>query len=491
MSAEQNLHSPRENDTKRFALTPEQLSEWHKQFYEKPLNCLAQNVCTGRDPIKTCLQSEANLAAGTQVTRSQCHEVGGTIAKPTTGGPSWICTGLDLLRLEFDKKLAAADLEFSAGHLLFWHKLERCNYFLHTVAKFLERCEPLDGRNFRYLMKHPVPDAGNWHMFVNLVKKYGVMPKQCYLTCASVSLVRLNRILQSKLREYVSLMHAQFTFDGDGSNLLGFIDTKLPELYKVINICLGEPPVKFTYMYYDHKKRYQCMENLTALSFYQALIIKPGFEMDSFVCLAHDPRLSSPYHKNYHIACSSNMVEGLMQNYNNQPMDQLIAIIIASLAAGKAVWLACDRQSRFYAKADVLSLESHNFEQVFGLKVRRVLDKAERMLYHETRRDAALLLTAFTLDALHQPIDFRTISTAAAAGTSTSQFSLHAEATPAGAKAKKPKTKVAIIQANWLREYAFEIVVSSSFVPPAVTHCIQQVESTELPSWDAMGALLV
>ncbi|XP_068146410.1 bleomycin hydrolase [Drosophila tropicalis] len=489
MSAEQNLHSVRENGTKRFALTPEQLSEWHTQFYEKPLNCFAQNVCTGRDPINACLQSETNLAAVTQVTRSKCHEVCGNIAKPTTGGPNWICTGLDLLRLGINKKVAAPDLELSAGHLLFWHKLERCNYFLHTVAKYLERCEPLDGRNFRYLMKHPVPDAGNWHMFVNLVKKYGVMPKQCYLTSVTLSLVRLNRILQSKLREYVSLMHAQFTFDGDGSNLLTFIDTKLPELYKVINICLGEPPVEFTYTFYDHKKRYQIMENLTSLSFYQ-ILVKPAFEMDSYVCLAHDPRLSSSYHRNYHIACSSNMVEGLMQNYNNQPMDQLMAIIIASLEAGKAVWLACDRQSRFNAKADVLSLHAHNFEQVFGLKVRTVLDKVERMIYHETRRDAALLLTTVTLDALHQPIDFRTITTAAAAGTSTSQVSLHAEASSAGAKGKKSRSKVAIIQANWLREYAFEIVVSSRFVPPAVMHCIQHVESTELPSWDVMGAFL-
>lgn len=111
----------------------------------------------------------------------------------------WICTGLDLLCQEMDRKLPLPlDFELSAAHLFFWHKLERCNYFLWTVADLLMRCEPLDGRCFRNLMKNPVPDGGNWQMFVNLVKKYGVMPKKCYLH-STLRTTKLNLILKSKV----------------------------------------------------------------------------------------------------------------------------------------------------------------------------------------------------------------------------------------------------------------------------------------------------
>ncbi|EDV35832.2 uncharacterized protein Dana_GF12272 [Drosophila ananassae] len=485
-----------------FPLTDRQLSEWRFDFYGSPRNRLAQNVCTARNPINACLRSAAELSTVLDGDK-KWYEVNAT-GKAATGGPGWICTGLDLLRLEFVKNFPVpVDFEFSTGHLVFWHKLERCNYFLCTASDLLERCEPLDGRNFRHLMKHAIPDGGNWQMFVNLVRKHGVMPKSCYLTSKPKSGAQLNKILRSKLHEYASLLHARYTFDGDGTQLPKLIGRMMARLYKVVTICLGEPPEEFHWTYYDQKKRFQSLQHLTALHFYEMMVAKYT-NLTEFVCLGHDPRVSSGYHKNFEVAHSSNMVDGLTHRFNNQPMEVLLQILTDSLAGDKAVWLTCDLCPKFSARRETLSLiqKTHNFSVLFGLDVGNSFSKADRMVYKESRPDAALLLTAVGVNSINDPVEFRTIS-ASVAGKTESTISLHEDGDDDvkeekdkkdkegdAVKKKAKKTKAATVDADWLREYGFEIVVHESFVPVGILNSSRFPKHTTLPPWDPMGSLL-
>ncbi|XP_017051315.1 bleomycin hydrolase [Drosophila ficusphila] len=484
-----NWNKPTRQDTKMgFLLTKTQLSAWSSAFFESPQNRLAQNLCTARNPINVCLRSEADLNSEVSGKKTW-HEVDNK-EKPTTDGPGWICTGLDLLRQGMDKKLPLpTDFELSAAHLLFWHKLERCNYFLWTVADLLKQCEPLDGRRFRHLMKNAIPDGGNWQMFVNLVKKYGVMPKKCYLS--NQRTLKLNQILRSKLREYASALHAQFTFDGNGNRLPELIEDMMPRFFRVLSICLGEPPEVFDWTFYDHKKRHQSLINLNSVHFYEVMVAS-SFNLDAFVCLGHDPRMSSSSQTNYTIAHSSNMIDGEPHRYNNQSMDVLMQIIKDSLVGGMPVWLGCDLSSRLNAQSGPLSLRSHRFDLVFGCQVGQSLTKAERLLYKDSRRDSALLLTSVALDSMNQPVQFRTISDSTV-DESPSTGSLKEEDEPKkekGLKKKAIKRKGIFMEADWLREYAFEIVVHEKFVPPGVLHASRIPKSKELPAWDPMGALL-
>ncbi|KAH8291473.1 hypothetical protein KR054_012170 [Drosophila jambulina] len=451
-----------------FSLTKQKVSTWRANFYDSAHNRLAQNVCTAHGPMQVALNSpvvQNSLGSGVKT----WHTVTGP-GKATTGGPGWICTGLDMLRLGMDKMIPLpADFELSAGHLFFYHKLERCNYFLRKVCDLLERREPLDGRLFHHLMKNPVPDGGNFHMFVNLVKKYGVMPRSCYLHNTS-AIVKVNKILRSKLREYACRLHTQFTVDGDGSKLPEIIDGMLPNLYNVLVICLGEPPVEFTWEFLDQKKRYQCLKDLNSVHLYE-VIVESSFKLDSCVSLAHDPRATSSYNTNYEVAHSSNMVGTREHIYNNQPMDLIMKIIADALAAGSTVWLGCDLRHRFKSKPLALSLKTYMFDMVFGVNVGNTLTKAERLTYKESRQDSALLLTGVGLDSSEQAVQFSTV-TASAFG-----------------KGPTVRNKTFTIDADWLREYAFEIVVHEKFVPQGVLDAAKLPEVTPLPPWDPMGAL--
>jgi bleomycin hydrolase len=110
---------------------------------------------------------------------------------------------LNVARQPFVKQHNLEDFEFSQGHLFYWDKIERANYFLHNIVLTARRGEEVTGRTVSYLLSDPINDGGQWDMAVNLVNKYGLLPKKCFpetFSCESSS--RLNNILKSKLREY-------------------------------------------------------------------------------------------------------------------------------------------------------------------------------------------------------------------------------------------------------------------------------------------------
>ena len=99
--------------------------------------------------------------------------------KPVTNqkssGRCWLFAALNAMRIPFMKENNIDDFEFSQGHLFFWDKIERANYFLNTVVEIAKRSpsERAGGRLLSFLLEAPVSDGGQWDMVVNLVKKHG------------------------------------------------------------------------------------------------------------------------------------------------------------------------------------------------------------------------------------------------------------------------------------------------------------------------------
>lgn len=86
-------------------------------------------------------------------------------------------------------------------------QIERSNYFLHNIVKTAKRGDALDSRTVNFLLQDPIPDGGQWDMVLNLINRYGVVPKICYpesFCCENSG--RLNALLKSKLREYAQAL---------------------------------------------------------------------------------------------------------------------------------------------------------------------------------------------------------------------------------------------------------------------------------------------
>lgn len=69
--------------------------------------------------------------------------------------------------------------------------MERCNYNLDSYIECARRGETFEGRLVSHLLVSPSEDGGQWDMLVNLVEKYGVIPKVCFKDAQSAAESRI------------------------------------------------------------------------------------------------------------------------------------------------------------------------------------------------------------------------------------------------------------------------------------------------------------
>ncbi|MCD6100966.1 MAG: aminopeptidase, partial [Candidatus Marinimicrobia bacterium] len=126
-------------------------------------------------------------------------ETGG-ITDQKSSGRCWLFASLNVLRPRVLKNLNVEDFEFSQNYLFFYDLLEKSNLFLEAVIE--TRKEEPDSRKVEWLFKHPIQDGGVWSMAVDLIKKYGVVPKEVFgESYNSENTSTMRRLLARKLRE--------------------------------------------------------------------------------------------------------------------------------------------------------------------------------------------------------------------------------------------------------------------------------------------------
>ena len=103
------------------------------------------------------------------------------VSNQESSGRCWIFAGLNVVRNKFIKDSnLRSDFEFSQNYLFFWDKFERINYYTNLYTELNQKNTPLDDHLMTHLLKDPLEDGGQWQMFVNLVEKYGLVPKSVF-----------------------------------------------------------------------------------------------------------------------------------------------------------------------------------------------------------------------------------------------------------------------------------------------------------------------
>lgn len=136
----------------------------------------------------------------------------------------------------------------------FYDKLEKANTFLLNTIELHESA--LDDRVYGFLKGEPVNDGGQYDMVVNLLLRYGIVPKQTFPESFSSSASsRLNWLVTVKLREHAlelrALLHSTKARlaslpqeQRDKAALAAALQRKeaqMKEIYKILLIALGEP----------------------------------------------------------------------------------------------------------------------------------------------------------------------------------------------------------------------------------------------------------
>jgi len=183
-------------------LNSEKVAALIQKLNSDPQFVLAQNVGTTHDLLDICLK-RATVQGAQHVFQHAVTQEGKPVTNQKSSGRCWIFSCLNVMRLPFMKKLNIEEFEFSQSYLFFWDKVERCYFFLNAFVDTAQKKEPEDGRLVQYLLMNPANDGGQWDMLVNIVEKYGVVPKKCFPESYTTEATRrMNDILNHKMREF-------------------------------------------------------------------------------------------------------------------------------------------------------------------------------------------------------------------------------------------------------------------------------------------------
>ena len=384
------------------------------------------------------------------------------ITNQKSSGRCWGFAGLNLFRVYLGRKHNIRNFEFSQTYFMFWDKLEKSNYFLNSIIKTAENS--WDSRIMMHLLDNPIQDGGQWDMWVNLINKYGVVPKsEMPETYQSSRSMRMNRMITRKLREFARDLRNSIQNKINEKDLYDLKSNMLSTVYKMLVIHLGEPPKNFTWQVRDKKKNFLRYENLTPQNFFRDHV---GLALNDLVCLINCPMSDKEYKKVYSVEFLGNVVEGQPIRYLNTEIEILKKAAIESIKNDDPVWFGCDVGKYLHRSHGVMDTSLFDFNLFYGTDFS--LDKASRLEYGESKMTHAMLFTGVDLDANGSPKKWRVENSW---GDRNGEKGFY------------------IMSDEWFDEFLYEIVVDKKYLDDEYVKLFEKEEAKLLPPWDPMGAL--
>ena len=384
-----------------------------------------------------------------------------SVTNQKKSGRCWMFAALNLFRASVMKRLNVKKFEFSQNFTLFWDKFERANWFLESIIETASR--DLDDRHVSFLLDYPIDDGGQWNMFVNLIHRHGLVPKDVMPeTQSSSNTMRMNAVLKGFLRRFAGDLREAIGGGASTEEARAIKDVQLSTIWRVLCTHLGEPPQSFLWQYNDKDRVFHREGEMTPVEFATKYVDVP---MSEYVCLVHDPRPEHPFGHTYTVEFLGNIVGGEQVIYLNVDMQTMKKAAIETLESGEPVWFGCDVGKQFQRQVGLWDASLFDYEGLYGTP--EGMDKAARLALHHTAMTHAMLFTGVdVLDGASRR--WRVENSWGDDGVGRKGFQL--------------------MNDNWFDEYVFEIAAHRSRLSPALQKAME-LPPTVLPPWDPMGAL--
>ncbi len=439
------------------ALTAETLHGLRAGFVGSSAYRLAQNAVTRHSVDDVALDHRVVFAAD-HTFSTVLDDWGVTDQKQT--GRCWMFAGLNLLRFSARQKLGVKEFEFSQNYVMFWDKLERANYFFEAILDSADR--DVADRSVAFLLDQPLSDGGQWNMFINLIRKHGLVPKACMPeTDSSSNSRRMNMVLRSKLREGARRLREMHARGATTDELRAVKQDYVRVVHRILSIHLGTPPERFAWQWRATGGEFHRTQELTPRQFAAQFVDLP---LDEYVCLVHDPRPANAYGRTYTVEYLGNVVGGQRVIYLNLEMDLMKRVAQRTLEAGEPVWFGCDVGKQMRRDIGLLDRDLYDLAGVYDTSFD--LDKAARLQYGETQMTHAMLFTGVDV------VD----------GTARRWRVENSWGADPGQKG------FFTMNDSWFDEYMFEIAARKEYLPAGLQSALA-IEPIVLPPWDPMGAL--
>lgn len=377
-----------------------------------------------------------------------------------SSGRCWLFAATNLLREIIAKKVNIGSFELSQSYLAFWDKFERINYFIDSI---IDTAKLPDGdRTVKYIVKTGVHDGGQWDMFVNIVRKYGIVPKDAMPeTYQTSSTANVNKFINLYLRKTACKLRKMISEGAKKKDIEAVRKEVLDRCYSFLCECYTEPPKTFDFEYVDKDNKYHLDKGYTPISFRDEMI---GNLLDNYISIINAPTKDKPFNKTYTVDYLGNVSGAPDILYINLEIDRFKQAIIDQLKDGGLVWFGCDCGKCSDSAKKSWDDESFDYELLTGLELS--MTKEEMLDYEVSKMNHAMVITGVNLDEDGKPNKWKIENSWGSEGANNGYH---------------------MASDTWFEKFVFQAVVDKKYLQDKLD--LLDEKPTVLLPWDPMGSL--
>lgn len=372
-------------------------------------------------------------------------------------GRCWIFAGLNVIREKIAKEINCPNFELSQNYISLYDKIEKCNWAMEVLISMKDR--DIDDRELKFILSCPVGDGGQWDMFVSLVDKYGLMPKDAHFeNTQSNSTMFSNRLINTTLRQFAAAVHNK-----SDKEVEALRDEYLVKFYNLLSNCFGVPAEKFEFSYIDKDGKLHEEGEYTPVEFAEKFHIKEY--LSNMQSIVNAPTSDKEYLKTYTIKYLGNVVGGKKVIHLNLEMSRVEELIIDQLKDGKVVWFGSDVGYYGDRTSGTWDISMFDYKTPFDMDYE--MDKAESMDYLVSAMNHAMVITGVQLDKAGKPVRWKIENSWGADVGDKGYF---------------------VMSERFFEKYVYQAVVEKDYLNEKELAALKD-EPVELKPWDPLGTL--
>lgn len=375
-------------------------------------------------------------------------------------GRCWIFAACNGIRELIGKKIGVGSFKLSQSYIAFYDKLEKLNYTLEALIETID--SDYDDRTVQFLVQNGIGDGGQWDMLVNVVKKYGICPKNAFVETYTSNNTRiLNSLLNAEIRRFAS--ESRVVKASKGMKAVEELkESYMKRFYRALVSCYGIPPKTFDLKYTDDRGGFHIERGFTPKSFFDKYV---GNRLDDFVSCINAPTKSKPFYKSYTVKYLGNVAGGKIVKHLNLPMERLKEIIVAQLKDGKIVWFGSDVSSYGDRMRGVWNDKEFDFKSLLDLDIK--MEKGESLDFRSSAMNHAMCITGVAFNEKGVPTKWKIENSWGNDRGREGYF---------------------MMSDTWFDQFTYQAVVDKKYLTKEELEAYN-ADPVELKPWDPMGSL--
>ena len=461
-------------------ITYKNLKNYSYNFNKKNTNKVLKNVNTKSHFKNLVLKSD--YQQNKKQVFKKVIDVEATITNQENSGRCWLFAFLNIIRFKMIKKYnLLPSFEFSQVYLFFYDKLEKANYYLNFIIENIS--VDLETLNYNtdtlksiHMLQTLTDDGGHWNVFVNLIEKYGIIPKSNMDENFHSSNSKELRLFYNDFLRKCAHKIKTTPKNELSKNKQKMLDEMLSKCYKILVLFLGEPPTIITWEYYEKNSKNsknsnsqsltaksiaKSIANITPLEFYKKYV---PYNAKDKISLINYPCKQIPFYKQYNVEMAFNIVGTNEQNLINVPIEIMKEAVKKSITNEEAVWVGIDVDKHISIEDGFLDKDAFDYENVFDFT--NTMNKCDALNYRQSGPNHSLIIKGYNFE-----------------NSKTNGFLVE------NSWGEKSGFEGNFYMADsWFEDYTYQIVVDKKCISQKILNVLKQ-KPIVLPYWTPFGSV--